>query len=316
MRMSQPLWHTNAGQGPFGECSMSKRAAIFKSIMRYIDEDDYDEYEGFWVFGKQAFEAVGSGPTPEESTGITRMVEEMKAHRGHTLASERTSLQGPSEIDMTALLGTLSPKEVHVLRNALWLHQQDPEYGKLGVRPSDSDALDRHYALEMIENLDRAVNVVRQLEPVGASLQPNEQTTGYFREVHSCLIHGLRIATAVMCRAVLEAALQETVGDPENEQTASGGHQGQTWARSADLPPKKRRRSATLRMLDSARDLNRLSEDMVRKGEEAKDAGDCAVHRLTDFKKHFGEDDAMVGVVRGRRQVIESLYRWQDGKQQ
>jgi hypothetical protein len=309
MRMSQPLWHTNAGQGPFGECSMSKRAAIFKNIMRYIDEDDYDEYEGFWVFGKEAFEAVGSGPTSEELSGITRVFQELKAHRGHTLASERTSLEGPSEIDMTALLGTLSPKEVHVLRNALWLHQQDPEYGKLGVRPADSDDLDRHYAIEMIERLNRAASLVLQLEPVDASVQSNEETTEYFREVHKCLIYGLRIATAVMCRALLEAALEETVGDSESEHPSRGEDYEQTWVRSNALSPKKRRGSPILRMLDSARQLNRLSEDLVRKGEEAKDAGDCAVHRLSYFREHFEKDNVMLEVVRGARQVIEALYR-------
>lgn len=102
------------------------------------------------------------------------------------------------------------------------------------------------------------------LDPIEITNSPDPRIKSYFSEVHRCFLYGFRIACAVLCRALLESALIETV-DPTgeiNEMRKQKELQG-------------REKSYFLRLLDKAKARTILDGSRVRKGEQIKEAGDA-----------------------------------------
>ena len=71
------------------------------------------------------------------------------------------------------------------------------------------DLLDLYYSRQVLVKLETIVRRVSSLESVETPKIPIESIEKYFKEAHQCFLYGFHIATAVLCRAVLAAQLEE-----------------------------------------------------------------------------------------------------------
>jgi hypothetical protein len=71
------------------------------------------------------------------------------------------------------------------------------------------DALDQHYAEEMLGKLEKVVSRASRLQGLELKTIPRPGVEVHYTEVHRCYLYGFRVACAVLCRAMLESALKE-----------------------------------------------------------------------------------------------------------
>jgi hypothetical protein len=161
--------------------------------------------------------------------------------------------------------------------------------------------LDAHYSSELIGKLDKIVERAILLGPheIDVSQSPAHLQDD-FNEVHNCFFYDFSIACAVMCRALLEAALKAKY---------ERKRQSTTWKPSKDLSPEERKYSTILRLLDRAQEDGILDGSRIEAAENVKDAGDAAIHRREQFQRHCGDEDQLRRLVEDTRKVLEDLYR-------
>jgi hypothetical protein len=291
---------------------MSIRARILRKILPYINKGDWQDYGDFIVFGEEAFEAMGRHNHTEKerrdkkvSEEIDGIVAEVARQQGSSLAAERTTMDGPRFPDLIGLLRGCSPETQTTFQNALERMLGDrkavsPRAVERDPNAVPLDDLDAYYAAEVISKLERIVPLVAELDAVKTDRRPAPKVGEYFREVHNCFLYGFPIACAVLCRALLEAALKAKY-EPRNQST--------TWKPSKDLPPEERNKSKILKLLDRALRENILDGSRVEAGESIKDAGDSAIHRPEQFRAQWGSDDQLRVLVDDTRKVLEDLHR-------
>ncbi len=289
---------------------MSRRASIFSKILPYIDKDDWEEYDDFIVFGKEAFRALGTQASPREdqqdqvvSEDLDGFFEKFRRQHGLGLAAELTSLDGATPIDMSDAMKDLHPETLELLKKAMSkLAEQGA--GSVGVvRHLDArrdDALDRHYAEEVTSKLSRIVRLVSALNPVEMSRNSVTAVRGYFAEVHNCFLYGFHVACAVLCRALLEVALKERLEPRKGRRRRKPSNKLDAWGRA---------KSDILRRLDEAEAKGILDGSRAEAGGRVKDAGDAAIHRLVEFQSLYDTDDKVWKLVDETRLVLEDLYR-------
>jgi hypothetical protein len=291
---------------------MSDRAHIFRRILPYIDNNDWMDYGDYIVFGEHAFEAVGTrSPMEKEqrdkkvSQEIDRISAEVARQEGSSLAAERTTMDGARPVDLENILRLCSPETLTAILNALENVSKDQELAAARAAERDAnvaplDKLDRYFAAEVISKLERVVRLASALDAVEAGRPPAPAVREYFKEVHNCLLYDFPIACAVLCRALLEAALKERLEPEKKRRPRKPSNQLDAWSRA---------KSDTLRRLDQAEAKGVLDGSRVEAGEKVKDAGDAAVHRPEDFRKQWNRDDEMWLLVDDTRKVLEDLHR-------
>ena len=280
--------------------------------MPYIDNDDWMDYGDYIVFGEHAFEAVGTRSVTEKerrdkkvSEEIDRIVAEIARQHGESLAAERTTMDGPRTVDLENMLNRCSPETLRTIQNAFERMSQDRAKASATTAARGSNAaplnkLDRYYAAQVISKLERIVRLASALDAVEAERPPAPAVREYFKEVHNCLLYDFPIACAVLCRALLEAALKERLEPEKKRRPRKPSNQLDAWSRA---------KSDTLRRLDQAEAKGVLDGSRVEAGEKVKDAGDAAVHRPEDFRKQWNRDDEMWLLVDDTRKVLEDLHR-------
>jgi hypothetical protein len=168
--------------------------------------------------------------------------------------------------------------------------------------------LEQYYAEEMIAKLGEMVSRTTSLQKLNLERIPKIDLREYFEEAHKCYLHGFTIACAVMCRAILESALEERL-DPQKQR--------RPWRPSSLAHTKKplniskawgRAKSDILRALDQAEAMRILDGSRVEAGESVKDAGDCAIHELKVFRARWNTNDSLRNLIDDTRKVIEDLY--------
>jgi hypothetical protein len=291
---------------------MSFRARIFRKILAYIDKDDWKDYGDFIVFGEEAFQAMGTQPNTHKerrdkkvSEEIDSFAAEVTRQQGSSLAAERTTMDGARPVDLDSVLKGSSPEAQRIIQDAAEIILKEQKAVSARVAEKDShgvalDKLDGYYAEEVISKLERIVRLVATFDAVEADRPPVPTVAEYFREVHSCFLYGFPVACAVLCRALLEDALKARYEQQK---------QGTLWTRSKDLPLKERKRSRILNWLDRALREKILDGSRVEAGENVKDGGDAAIHRLDDFKTQWARDEQLRLLIDDTRKVLEDLHR-------
>ncbi|MBZ5671568.1 MAG: DUF4145 domain-containing protein [Acidobacteriia bacterium] len=279
----------------------SKRAGILKRVLEWVNQDRFEDHDSWMLFGNKAVIRVTGltdGETEElcerskpEHEQAYQMSGDLRIYVGKVLDARRTSLN-------------LQPPKAAVrgLENSADMEPGPDWRAREDLDPAEAaDYLDAAYSSELIGKLDKIAERAILLGPheVDVSQAP-DPLRGYFKEVHNCFLYGFPIAGAVLCRALLEAALKAKY---------EARNQGTTWKPSKDLPPEERKQSKILKLLDRAQKERILDGSRVEAAENVKDAGDAAIHRPEDFQKCWGHDDQLRRLVEDTRKVLEDLYR-------
>jgi hypothetical protein len=267
----------------------SRRARILKRVLQWVNQDRFEDYDSWMLFGNRGADTSGEQeelyerPKPEEEPAC-QMLGDILVDAGKVVDGRRTSLEGrPPRI----LGQDVVPADWRTMK------ERDP----LAV----AEALDATYSAEIVGKLETTVSRATLLAPheVDACQAP-AALRGYFKEVHNCFLYGFPIACAVLCRALLEAALTARF-EPRKRRAMR--------KLSKDMSPEDRGKSTILRLLDRAQKKGILDGGRVEAGENVKDGGDAAIHRPEDFQKRWGDDDQLRRLVEDTRKVLEDLYR-------
>ena len=144
---------------------------------------------------------------------------------------------------------------------------------------------------------------------------PSKSVKKYFEEAHRCFLYGFPVATAVLCRAVLEARLDELRHrlDPNEELR---------W-KAENAPPGKSRSYYKL-VINKAVDEGLLEDTRPLLGrsnsphwaEEIIDAGNWANHKLDKFNERYGGEkgvDQLSELLAITRKALIQLLTKQQG---
>ena len=269
---------------------LSKRAPLLAEILRYINDGRYGKTGEAWSFG------LGQGASPEHCTKDEAIFRQMRRlvydHVARTVALQRTSLSGLPTVDSLAdefkkLMDELTPVTREALGHAISpiAEGQDSLSPEEACAPGNQlDALDRYYAEEILEKLDRIVFRALTLDRMGLEIVPNRRVQLLFEEAHRCYLYGFHLACAVFCRAILEGALKE-VADPHSE-TNQSIHE----------------------MIAMAVEKGVLTDDRPRCAREVAKAGNRAIHDPEMFDRDYSAEKVQEVLINTRK-VLEELYR-------
>jgi len=200
----------------------SMRADVLRRVLKDINAGNYDEYDRYIVFGASnvfdMIEDIAAGNREDHSLGDAahKLVSDSKLHDGRSKVADRISLSQRPEFKTDAL-ARLSAEQLATFREILAKVLE----GKLGGAehprtPPDSDVedkLDAAFAEELLGKLPKTVDRALRLDKVTLDRLPSEDVKFYFEEAHRCYLYEFHVACAVLCRAILAAAL-ENVCDP------------------------------------------------------------------------------------------------------
>jgi hypothetical protein len=280
----------------------SRRAQILSEVLEYVDRGDWEHHGDFLVFGNDAFETyvsqmsgertVESLEHDETAKSLLELLSNQKVKEGEREIAKRVSLNGPPKDSSTAEIenwvSELPNEERKWIMEALQGYVSSPKHYSPDNNPVD--AIDAALASAALRNLDDTVGRLSTLDVIGpidggfGGLRGAE----YFEEAHGCDFAGHRIATAVLCRAMLEAALIERI-DPKGKfkQNLKSGE------------------SHIGRMIDEAAKLH-IDDERKKAAIEIRDAGNDAIHNLCEFKKKYAP--RMRCIVDNLRKVLIDLY--------
>jgi hypothetical protein len=292
----------------------SRRAEILTRVLKHVNNGNYDEENGYIVFGAASVwdMIMDLTDTPAERTGggleerIGNLVSESKVHHGRVLSAHRTSLNEPPEFETNAL-DNLLPEEQRALHDLLEkaLQQKSANAGQPN-RASDSemeDALDAAFTEEVLSKVPKIVaraSVLDELELDDKRQIPREDVKKYFEEAHRCYLYGFPTACAVLCRAILESALKEII-DPY--QRIKGALREEAKKSGKPQP------SYIARLVDEAAKKHILRDDRPKCAIDVRNAGNDAIHNHGEFEKLLGDPlGGIAYIVNSTRKILIDLY--------
>ncbi|MBZ5506879.1 MAG: hypothetical protein LAO78_15595 [Acidobacteriia bacterium] len=275
----------------------STRARILSQVLEYFNNKDWDDFHGFLVFGREAFEAWCESPRHTGETvadrELRRLVTKVKVTRGARDVAKKISIENLSPdstvTDIFEWLKTFHRDDLQRLTDELGRTAKSMKRPNAATQLAfDSDAIDAALAGQFVKLLDSTMTRIGDYDNL-RRYQTNPKVARYFEEVHRCFLFGMNIACAVLCRAFLEAALIERVG-PQRQSRKSVGRQD----------------SAISRMIVAAASVGLLKENRPAKAEAIKEAGDLAIHNYDEFRKTYSH--RMGEIVDDMRKILMDLY--------
>jgi hypothetical protein len=156
--------------------------------------------------------------------------------------------------------------------------------------------LDLYYSSQILAKLEKVVRRASGLEFLEPAL-PSANVEKYFNEAHQCFLYGFPIATAVLCRAILEAQLKAAL-DPDGK-IESGLKSKESYSRV---------------LIEKAVEKGLLEGTKERRGRNARhwaeeiiDAGNWAIHDLQRFNKTYGPDERVNELLLVTRKALVQL---------
>lgn len=206
-----------------GKKNFSRRAEILKRVLDWLNQGKYENGSDYMIFGKSLQEVIveETGRHEDEAEDqigqeIEGVVNDLKQELGRGLASERTSLR-KSHLKSKELTRKRSPqakRKIAEILQKLLDSQPDLSPSENRLQNHVDDGLDQHYANEVLDRLEMIVSRVSALDRVEAAKIPSVRVEEYFQEAHRCFLYGFPIASAVLCRALLDSVLTQTI-DPK-----------------------------------------------------------------------------------------------------
>ena len=281
--------------------SESRRARILKMVLDFINSGDWEEGDGFLIFGSEAYDRrLGIEPNADESNGyfdelLRRLASEIKKTGGADSVAKRISLshisRGLGDIDLTSFFDGLgADQKAQLLRTLSSVAEELVRRPKPGTETfrDISDEIDASLAAEAVEQLEHSYRRVLTLDEMTTPPIAFDGSE-YFEEAHRCELKGQKIAAAVLCRAVLEAALISA--------TDQDG-----WIKSQMNP----RHSYIEAMLLQARLTGSIDGSRFTHGLRVRDAGNAAIHDLLQFHSSFSGKISVV--IDDTRKILEDLF--------
>jgi hypothetical protein len=269
----------------------SKRAEILRKVLDYVNHNDWDEIEGFLIFGKEAFDiwtgALGASPDYDD-TPFRDADSKSKVSRGKRALAKRVKVGAlPDDetiSEMLQMLKRIAPRiDMDGLRRTIGFTGREVPSSPA----AQIDEIDAALAAEFIGLLDGSMVKISGYDAM--PVRPlNPKVQRYFDQAHRCHLYGLDVACAVLCRAMLESALVDKV-DP----------QGRFQSGNASCE------SYISRLIDRARGTF-LDKERAACAEEVKDAGNTAIHNLPMFRRKY--EKRMGEIVDNTRKIVVDLY--------
>jgi hypothetical protein len=285
----------------------SNRAEILKRVLSHINNGDYDEQNGYIVFGASSVwdivmdltDPPGERQDHSLEDSAKSLASDSKVDHGRAHAARRVSLGEPPNFKTNAF-DNLRPEQRRTIRDLLEkaLRERSAS-GEQQRTPSESevaDALEAAFAEEVLGKLPKIVSrasELDELEPTDIRREiPRDDVKKYFEEAHRCYLYGFPVACAVLCRAILESALAERI-DPDSvvkQQTS-------------------RKESYMGRLVEEATKRNILTDDRPKCAIEVRDAGNDAIHDYGRFEKRLRDPLHGIGhIVDSTRKILIDLY--------
>jgi hypothetical protein len=274
---------------------VSKRVQILKRVLKHIYDDDYQDFGDRIVFGAESG-MIKEGMSPADSVYMEKVRDELYRFFGQRYSQERTSLTPTADIEVLFQRLDAVPRPEGSKFATSYIQMWRESLGRASIQRSASvlsdpqvKVLEQRYAAEMLGKLEKVIARAYRLQKLDLERIPRRDVRTYFEEAHRCYLYGFNVACAVMCRAILESALKETI-DPQG-----------------DLRPKERGESHILKMINKAKIYGRLSDPLPEWAAEVKDAGDSAVHGVEAFERDYPAG-RLEDILCKARKVVESLY--------
>lgn len=273
----------------------SKRAKILKQLLPHIATDNYDEYDGYIVFGAPSvFDmiddiAARAGEREDDSlvAAVRELINHARLHDGRSTVARRASLDAAPHFKTDAL-SEESNRLWGILENT---RQKSDGYGQPTPSPAASaeDAIDAALTDELLGKLPKMVDRTIRLDEMNIGGVPNEDVKRYFYEALRCYLYGFRVACAVLCRAILSAAL-ENVCDPKRllKKTVAPGD------------------SYYRALVEKAKREKLLTDDRPDCAIKVRDAGNDAIHDFQEFQLRWS--NKIDEIVVHTRKVLLDLY--------
>ena len=279
----------------------SKRALILRSVLDFINHGDWEEGDGFLIFGSEAYDKhLGIKYDDDESTGyfdefLRKLASEIKKLGGADDIAKRISLSSIrsdiSDIDLKSFFGSLSQDQRgHIAQTLSSVAEHLARNSESQTAPvrDVSDDMDASLAAEAVDQLENSFARLVTLDEMRRPASPFDGSE-YFEEAHRCELAGQRIAAVVLCRAVLEAALISST-----DQTG--------WIKNQ----MNQQRSYIEAMLIEARLRGLIDGSRFEQGMQVRDAGNDAIHDLIRFHHCFA--NKVPEIIDGTRKILEDLF--------
>jgi len=145
------------------------------------------------------------------------------------------------------------------------------------ARRNNSEELDRYYSYQLVARLEHIAERASALEPVQLNVT-SEAVKDLFQAAHEVYLYGFDVACIALCRSLIDHALRD---------------------RLSVLPGE---RPALRALIERARRSDLLDESGRHSAEEVEEAGNKAMHNLSNLRRTARE------VLACTRRVLNKLY--------
>lgn len=143
--------------------------------------------------------------------------------------------------------------------------------------PDTTEELDRYYSYQLVTRLEQIAERASALDPIQLKVA-SDPVKDLFQAAHEVYLYGFDVACIALCRSLIDHALKDRLSVPPNE------------------------RPALRSLIDRARRARLLDEPERHSAEEVEEAGNKAMHNLSNLRRTAGE------VLACTRRVLNKLY--------
>ena len=285
------------------------RSRLLLRALDCINANDYDDQRDYIIFGKELNEIMDEAGISESETehspdraSLRELVSVVKVGSGRDQAARRTTLSKPSQTRKVRGLDKLSNEG---LRSVVEIATRPlPSGPSVGRESKALDELDAHFTHEVLSKVPKIVSRAYALDELVFDDINNqirsEDVKRYFEEAHRCYVYGFQTACAVLCRAILESALEEVI-DPDRRID-----------RLLEIEAKKSgkpKQSYIGRLIDEAANKHILTDDRPECANEVRKAGNDAIHKPAQFEKRLRDPlRGIAYIIDSTRKVLIDLY--------
>ena len=251
---------------------MAARRRFLQTALRCLEENDGTELHNLAIdLDADWFLSKPDTVTEDDNRVFNELCGELTRNTGERLAAERTRLGPAPCIDPTEIISRhgsrLSPEARRLFAASIAAlgRTRDPAKPQSNRKTSDeqADALESHYATEVLGKLDTIVSRALRLEHLPLSTAPNSSVKRYFRKAHDAYLYGFDTACVALCRAIVEAALKDVV------------------------LLKDRAHESVVGVIHLAKHRGLLNAERAAWAEEVYGAGNLAIHKHEAFQKKY-----------------------------